>query len=150
MPRGTSSSALLRACRLGQQLIVAWAGEELARQVPDRARALEALQLLTETSFQYIDAVSEDVMGAYQDERERWVVGVATAPVAPEVPRVTLTFPVLGSCREMLFEVAGPDKHAILTRVLAGENLPANRAHAAGETVWLVDKSALPEEAGGQ
>jgi len=84
------------------------------------------------------------------DERERWVVGVATAPVAPEVPRVTLTFPALGSCREMLFEVAGPDKRAILTRVFAGENLPANRAHAAGETVWLVDDSALPEEAGGE
>ena len=84
------------------------------------------------------------------DERERWVVGVATAPVAPEVPRVTLTFPALGSCREMLFEVAGPDKRAILTRVLAGENLPANRAYAAGETVWLVDNSALPEEAGGE
>ncbi|HLG81197.1 MAG TPA: 6-phosphogluconolactonase [Bradyrhizobium sp.] len=82
-------------------------------------------------------------------ERERWVVGVASAPVAPEVPRVTLTFPPLGSCREMLFEVAGPDKRAILTRVFASENLPANRAHAAGETVWLVDDSALPEEAGG-
>jgi 6-phosphogluconolactonase len=82
-------------------------------------------------------------------EHDRWVVGVATAPVAPKVPRVTLTFPALGSCREMLFEVAGADKRAILTRVLAGENLPANRAHAAGETVWLVDKNALPEEAGG-
>jgi 6-phosphogluconolactonase len=83
------------------------------------------------------------------DERERWVVGVATAPVAPKVPRVTLTFPVLGSCREMLFALAGADKRAILTRVLAGENLPANRASAAGETVWLVDSSALPEGAGG-
>jgi 6-phosphogluconolactonase len=82
-------------------------------------------------------------------ERERWVVGVATAPVAPKVPRVTLTLPALCSCREMLFEVAGPDKRAILTRVLAGENLPANRAYAASETVWLVDRSALPEEAGG-
>jgi len=84
------------------------------------------------------------------DERKRWVIDVATAPVAPHVPRVSLTLPALGSCREMLFEVAGPDKRAILTRVLAGENLPANRAHAAGETVWLVDHSALPEEAGGE
>ena len=83
------------------------------------------------------------------DERERWVVGVATAPVAPKVPRVSLTLAPLGSCREMLFEVAGPDKRAILTRVFAGENLPANRAHATGETVWLVDNSALPEQAGG-
>jgi 6-phosphogluconolactonase len=83
------------------------------------------------------------------DERERWVVGVATAPVAPQVPRISLTLPPLGSCREMLFEVAGPDKRAILTRVFAGENLPANRAYATGETVWLVDNGAFPEEAGG-
>jgi len=83
------------------------------------------------------------------DERARWVVGVATAPVAPRVPRVSLTLPALGSCREMLFEVAGADKRAILTRVFAGENVPANRAHAIGETIWLIDTSALPEQAGG-
>jgi 6-phosphogluconolactonase len=79
------------------------------------------------------------------EETERWVVGVPEAHVEPFVPRVTLTLPALGSCREMLFEVAGPDKRAILTRVLAGENLPANRAHSTGETIWLVDKAALPE-----
>jgi 6-phosphogluconolactonase len=79
------------------------------------------------------------------EETERWVVGVPEAHVAPFVPRVTLTFPALGSCREMLFEVAGADKRAILTRVLEGENLPAGRACAFGETLWLVDKAAVPE-----
>jgi 6-phosphogluconolactonase len=79
------------------------------------------------------------------EETDHWVVGVPKAHVEPFVPRVTLTVPVLGSCREMLFEVSGSDKRAILTRVLAGENLPANRVHATGETVWLVDKAALPE-----
>ncbi|HEX7565911.1 MAG TPA: 6-phosphogluconolactonase, partial [Bradyrhizobium sp.] len=33
----------------------------------------------------------------------------------------------------------------ILTRVFAGEDLPANRVHSAGETIWLVDAAALPE-----
>jgi 6-phosphogluconolactonase len=84
------------------------------------------------------------------EETERWVIGVPKAHVEPFVPRVTLTLAALGSCREMLFEVAGPDKRAILTRVLAGENLPANRAHSIGETVWLVDKAALPESFRGQ
>ncbi len=79
------------------------------------------------------------------DETDRWVVGVPQAHVEPFVPRVTLTLPALGSCREMLFEVAGAEKRAILTRVLADENLPASRAHALGETIWLVDKAALPE-----
>jgi 6-phosphogluconolactonase len=79
------------------------------------------------------------------DEKERWVVGVPQAHVEPFVPRVSLTLPVLGSCHEMLFEVAGAGKRAILARVLAGEDLPAARAHSGGETTWLVDKAALPE-----
>ncbi len=82
-------------------------------------------------------------------ETERWVVGVPKAHVEPFVPRVTLTLPALGSCREMLFEVAGSEKRAILTRVLAGETLPANQARATGETIWLVDQAALPENFSG-
>jgi 6-phosphogluconolactonase len=78
-------------------------------------------------------------------ETERWVVGVPKAHVEPFVPRVTLTLPTLNSCREMLFEIAGAEKRAILTRVLNGENLPASRARAMGETIWLVDEAALPE-----
>jgi 6-phosphogluconolactonase len=78
-------------------------------------------------------------------ETERWVVGVPQAHVAPLVARVTLTLLALASCREMLFEVAGADKRAILTRVLDGENLPAARARSIGETVFLVDAAALPE-----
>jgi 6-phosphogluconolactonase len=75
---------------------------------------------------------------------------VPKAHVEPFVPRVSLTLPALGSCREMLFEVAGSEKRAILTRVLAGENLPANRARSVGQTIWLVDRSALPEDFRGQ
>jgi 6-phosphogluconolactonase len=84
------------------------------------------------------------------EETERWVVGVPKAHVEPFVPRVTLTLPALGSCREMLFEVSGSDKRAILTRVLDGEDLPANRVYSKGETIWLVDKAALPENFRGQ
>jgi 6-phosphogluconolactonase len=83
-------------------------------------------------------------------ETGRWVVGVPEAHVEPLVPRVTLTLPALASCREMLFEVAGSEKRAILTRVLAGETLPANQARSAGETIWLVDDAALPENFRGQ
>jgi 6-phosphogluconolactonase len=79
------------------------------------------------------------------EETQRWVVGVPEAHVEPFVPRVTLTLAALGACREMLFEVSGADKRAILTRVLAGEDLPAGRAVSAGETTWLADRAALPE-----
>ncbi len=77
-------------------------------------------------------------------ETDRWVVGVPQAHVEPFVPRVTLTLPALASCKQMLFEVSGAGKRPILARVLAGEPLPANRARSNGETVWLVDKAALP------
>ena len=80
------------------------------------------------------------------EETARWVVGVPKANVEPFVPRVSLTLPALASCREMLFEIAGQSKRAILTRLFAGENLPANRARSIRETVWLVDQAALPED----
>jgi 6-phosphogluconolactonase len=76
------------------------------------------------------------------DETRRWVVGVHQAHVEPFVPRVTLTLPALASCREMLFEVAGHEKHAIVARLSEDESLPANRARSIGETVMLVDQAA--------
>ncbi|MGC2780998.1 MAG: 6-phosphogluconolactonase [Bradyrhizobium sp.] len=83
------------------------------------------------------------------DVQDRWVVGVETANVAPFVPRVSLTLPALASCWTMLFEVAGADKRPILTRVLAGENLPANRARSDHETTLLIDAAAWPEDESG-
>jgi 6-phosphogluconolactonase len=81
--------------------------------------------------------------------KDRWVVGVPEAHVTPFVPRVSLTLPVLASCHEMLFLMSGADKREILTRVLKGEDLPANRATSNSETVWLCDKAALPDDARG-
>ncbi|MCR1786443.1 helix-turn-helix domain-containing protein [Nocardioides carbamazepini] len=71
--RGTSPSALLRAYRIGQQLILQWAHAQITGGVADPALALRTAQMLTDTSFLYIDAVSEEVVQAYQEERERWL-----------------------------------------------------------------------------
>jgi 6-phosphogluconolactonase len=79
------------------------------------------------------------------NETRRWVVGVPEAHVEPFVPRVSLTLPALASCREMLFELAGAEKRAILTRLSKDESLPANRARSIGETVLLVDQAAVGE-----
>jgi 6-phosphogluconolactonase len=76
-------------------------------------------------------------------ETKRWVVGVPQAHVEPFVPRVTLTLPALASCREMLFELAGAGKHAILRELSEDESLPANQARSIGETVLLVDHAAV-------
>jgi len=78
------------------------------------------------------------------EEKTRWVLGIAKAGMEPFVPRVTLTFPALASTREMLFLIDSGDKRDILRRVLDGEDLPARRAHADGELVWLVVRAAAP------
>jgi 6-phosphogluconolactonase/glucosamine-6-phosphate isomerase/deaminase len=62
--------------------------------------------------------------------------------MTPFVPRVTLTFPALASTHEMLFLVDSADKAPILSRVLAGEDLPAHRAYAEGDLVWLIVPAA--------
>jgi 6-phosphogluconolactonase len=79
------------------------------------------------------------------DEKKRWALGVAKAGMEPYVPRVTLTFPAFASSREMLFLVDSADKRAILKRVLAGDDLPAHRAHSDGDLVWLITGAAVPE-----
>ncbi len=79
------------------------------------------------------------------DEKSRWVVGFPKAGMEPLVPRVTLTFPALASTREMLFIADGAGKREILRRVFSGEDLPAARAHADGDLVWLLDRAAAPE-----
>jgi 6-phosphogluconolactonase len=79
------------------------------------------------------------------EEKQRWAVGVLKANVEPFVPRVTLTFPALASTREMLFLIDSADKRQILGRVLAGEDLPAHRASAQGDLVWLMIRAAAPE-----
>jgi 6-phosphogluconolactonase len=78
-------------------------------------------------------------------ETARWVVGVAEAGLAPFVPRVTLTFPALAATREMMFLVSGRGKRDVLNRLRCGADLPAARAYAHGDLVWLVDRDAAPE-----
>jgi 6-phosphogluconolactonase len=79
------------------------------------------------------------------DEKDRWVVGVAKSGMEPFVPRVTLTFPALASTREMLFLVDGANKHNVVRSVLNAEDVPAARAYAKGELVWLLDRAAALE-----
>src|ERR1700721_1241532 len=72
------------------------------------------------------------------EESEHWVIDVPKANVEPFVPRVTLTLPALGSCREMLIEASGAGKPPTRTPVFAGEDLPANPARSTDEPTCFV------------
>jgi hypothetical protein len=94
--RGISSSALLRAYRLGQENALGWSLERIAEDEPDPQVAYTAGQAFTAITFRYIDAVSEQVLLVYEAERERWlanrntvravVLGDLLAGVGPDVP----------------------------------------------------------------
>jgi DNA-binding PucR family transcriptional regulator len=71
--RGISSTVLIRAYRLGQQLVLQWAFGELARREPDAQIAFTASRLFTDLTFKYVDSISEQVVVAYETERERWL-----------------------------------------------------------------------------
>jgi 6-phosphogluconolactonase len=62
----------------------------------------------------------DDALG----ERERRVVGVETPGMAPLLPRITITLPVLDAAREVLFLVTGAEKAEAVRRSFSGNPDP--------------------------
>lgn len=83
------------------------------------------------------------------EERDRLAVGVARSGLAPWVPRVTLTLPVLNAARQALFLVTGADKAAAVARAFAGSpdrHTPASLvAPADGTLTVLTDRAAATQ-----
>jgi 6-phosphogluconolactonase len=79
-------------------------------------------------------------------ERERWAVGVETPGMAPLVPRVTLTLPVLDAGREVLFLISGSDKAEAVARAFGdapGLDAPASLVRPErGTLTVLLDEPA--------
>ena len=80
--RGTSSSALVRAYRLGQRRFLDVAFDEIVRTEPDGAVAFASAQRIHTIANAYIDRVAEQVVGEYESERERWLANRNTVRVA--------------------------------------------------------------------
>jgi 6-phosphogluconolactonase len=87
------------------------------------------------------------------DEQERLVVGIERAGLAPWVPRVTLTLPVINAASEVVFLISGTEKAAAVERAFAGKpdrGTPASLvAPASGALTVLLDPTAaerLPVE----
>jgi 6-phosphogluconolactonase len=85
------------------------------------------------------------------DERRRLVVATdVPAYVRPQVPRISLTLPVLNAAERVMFLVSGASKAAAVAAVLGGPPpdvaLPARRVQPrSGQTTWLLDRAAAAE-----
>ena len=81
----------------------------------------------------------DDALG----ERERRVVGVQTPGMAPLVPRITLTLPVVNASARIVFLVTGEDKADAVRRAFSGPPDPqAPGSLVDGEAVALLDPPA--------
>jgi 6-phosphogluconolactonase len=76
-------------------------------------------------------------------ERERRVVGVETAGMAPLVSRITLTLPVVNVSGQIVFLITGDDKAEAVQRIFAGPPDPrAPGSLVEGNVLALLDPAA--------
>ena len=74
-------------------------------------------------------------------ERVKWVTSVVGAK---EEPRISMTFPVLASSRNVVFLVAGEGKRAMLKRLIERDpSIPATNVAAQGELHVFCDRAAF-------
>jgi DNA-binding PucR family transcriptional regulator len=80
--RGVPMAALLRAYRIGSTQFQHWCLQELARQTDDASLISAAGLRIAETTAAYIDQVSEELVSAYEAEKEHWLRNLNAARAA--------------------------------------------------------------------
>jgi hypothetical protein len=80
--RGIPIAALLRAYRIGSARFQEWCLTELGRRTDDGAMVSAAALRISELTAAYIDRVSEEVVSAYEGEKENWLRNRSVARAA--------------------------------------------------------------------
>jgi hypothetical protein len=77
-------------------------------------------------------------------EKRRWAVAAVGADAQP---RITLTYPVLESSRDVAFLATGAGKRDVVARARAGDRaLPAALVRPIGRLHWFTDRAAVTGE----
>ncbi len=80
--RGVPVAALLRAYRIGSTRFADWCLQELARRTDDASLVSAAGIEIARATGAYIDKVSEEVLFAYEAERQNWYRNLSVARAA--------------------------------------------------------------------
>jgi DNA-binding PucR family transcriptional regulator len=80
--RGVPIAALLRAYRIGSARFEDWCLQELGRRTDDAAVVSAAGLYIAAITASYIDKVSEEVVSAYESEKEDWLRNQSVARAA--------------------------------------------------------------------
>lgn len=73
-----SSNALVRAYRLGHELLIGWGLAQIRELEEDADIAYSTATAFASTTFRYIDMISQQVVLEYEMERERWLAHRST------------------------------------------------------------------------
>src|SRR5271166_3907200 len=122
---GGPVNTLVRAYRLGQRRMSELVFAELQKIDMTEQLRFTVLKEITATLFSYIDWVSEQVVAAYQEEREQWLATHISIRFLP------MTQPTESTRSRMLATPYGPYGILPSTRPLASASLPCAPAFSA-------------------
>jgi DNA-binding PucR family transcriptional regulator len=71
--RGVPMNALVRAYRLGHELVLEFARDAVGDAGLDPRMSLAVFERMTAVTFRYVDWISQEVVVEYEQERDRWL-----------------------------------------------------------------------------
>ena len=71
--RGVPMNALVRAYRLGHEIVLEFARDEIGGAGLDPRMSLAVFERVTAVTFRYVDWISQEVVVEYEQERDRWL-----------------------------------------------------------------------------